>query len=166
MADREKVIDILGACGTDDCDNCPFNGDERCSEFVAVPVEVLNDAIVLLKEQEETKIMPNDDYIKRSDALMAIQECFDKELEFSYDNAQSCMNRINAIPAADVELVRHGHNVKWDYPTLFECSLCGWECFDTVPGDTDTYQYCPNCGAKMDAEPPKETKNNEAGMDL
>lgn len=59
---------------------------------------------------------------------------------------------IERQPAADVEMVRHGHNVKWDYPTLFECSLCGWECFDTVPGDTDTYQYCPNCGAKMGKE--------------
>lgn len=59
---------------------------------------------------------------------------------------------VRKIPAADVEPVKHGHNVKWDYPTLFECSLCGWECFDTVPGDTDTYQYCPHCGAKMDGE--------------
>lgn len=52
MAEREKVIDILGACGTDDCDDCPLNGDERCSGFVDVPVEVLMDAITLLKEQE------------------------------------------------------------------------------------------------------------------
>lgn len=52
MAEREKLIDILGACGTDDCDNCPLNGDERCSGFVDVPVEVLRDAIALLREQE------------------------------------------------------------------------------------------------------------------
>ena len=52
MVDREKVIDILGACGTDDCDNCPLNGDERCSGFVEVPAKVLMDAIALLKEQE------------------------------------------------------------------------------------------------------------------
>lgn len=52
MADREKVIDILGACGTDDCDNCPLNGDERCSGFVDVPVKVLMDALALLREQE------------------------------------------------------------------------------------------------------------------
>ena len=52
MAELEKVIDILGACGTDDCDNYPLNGDERCSGFVDVPVEVLMDAIALLKEQE------------------------------------------------------------------------------------------------------------------
>lgn len=57
MADREKVIDILGACGTDDCDNCPLNGDERCSGFVALPLEVLNDAIALLKEQEPKMVV-------------------------------------------------------------------------------------------------------------
>lgn len=52
MVEREKVIEILGACGTDDCDNCPLNGDEHCSGFVDVPVEVLMDALSLLKEQE------------------------------------------------------------------------------------------------------------------
>jgi len=100
--------------------------------------------------------MPNNDYILRSDALRCkctFEQSNGVEIEpidavpFSY---------LQNIPAADVEPVRHGYNVKWDYPTLFECSLCGWECFDTVPGDTDTYQYCPHCGAKMDAEPPKE----------
>lgn len=55
MADREKVIDILGACGTDDCDNCPLNGDERCSGFVDVPAKVLMDALALLEEQEPAK---------------------------------------------------------------------------------------------------------------
>lgn len=100
--------------------------------------------------------MPNDDYILRGDALMAIQECFDKELEFSYDNAQSCMNRIKAIPAADMEPVRHGrwkksyadHEAFGVRPFFRYCS----ECHEAT---VHQYNYCPYCGAKMGAEPPK-----------
>lgn len=91
--------------------------------------------------------MRNDDYIKRSDALLEI-------LSIPKGNwsAKRFVNAIDAVPAADVEPVRHGHNMKWDYPSLFECSLCGWGCYDTFTSDTGNYQYCPNCGAKIDKE--------------
>ena len=52
--------------------------------------------------------------------------------------------------AADVRPVVKGFNKLKDYPSLFECSVCGWECGDTVPGDTETYNFCPNCGARME----------------
>lgn len=58
--------------------------------------------------------------------------------------------RLRAIPAADVRPVVKGFNKLKDYPTLFECSACGWECDDTMPGDTATYNFCPNCGAEME----------------
>lgn len=45
--------------------------------------------------------------------------------------------------------VRHGKNVA-DYPSsAFECSLCGWSDWDLLTGD-GVYNFCPNCGAKMD----------------
>ena len=59
------------------------------------------------------------------------------------------LKAIAEAPAADVAEVRHGHDTK-DTPSLFECSVCGWSCWDTYPGDTDEYNFCPNCGAKMD----------------
>jgi len=119
-------------------------------------------------EDEDSGIPePTDDCIKRSDALKAILgvSIYDtiEELEGARTIAENTWAdglydayKIieEEVDAADVEPVRYGYNVKWDYPTLFECSLCGWECFDTVPGDTNTYQYCPNCGAKMLSEPP------------
>lgn len=49
--------------------------------------------------------------------------------------------------SADVVPVRHG---RWVKPTrvpdsmLDECSLCGFDC------GAYTFNYCPNCGAKMD----------------
>lgn len=60
-------------------------------------------------------------------------------------------NRIlDAIPAADVVEVKHGRWISDDRDVLFSCSECGtkistsWDCEDLV------WNFCPNCGAKMD----------------
>jgi hypothetical protein len=50
-----------------------------------------------------------------------------------------------------VELV-HARNLDADFPSLFKCSQCGWSDCDTYTGDTSEYNYCPNCGAKMDGD--------------
>ena len=64
---------------------------------------------------------------------------------------------IEAAPAADVAPVAHGEWIlvgtnEHDYETSVEekCSLCGRYVYryDTQPQDN----YCPNCGAKMDAK--------------
>ena len=82
------------------------------------------------------------DLIKRNDALEAIKIA---ELGQEYDEVEN-------VPSVDAVPVRHGYNVRDDYPSLFECSICGWEDYDTYTGDTATYNYCPNCGARMDGE--------------
>ena len=58
------------------------------------------------------------------------------------------------IPSADVVEVRHAYDIE-RYSSMFECSNCGWTCEDTYPGEPCvdngiTYNYCPNCGAKID----------------
>lgn len=58
--------------------------------------------------------------------------------------------QLDMIPAADVAPVVHGYNLDKEWPSLFQCSVCKWSCSDTIPGDTAEYNYCPNCGAKMD----------------
>lgn len=55
-------------------------------------------------------------------------------------------------PQEDVAPVVHGRNMDNACSGLFECSVCGWSCGDTLHGDTETYNFCPNCGAKMDAD--------------
>lgn len=65
-------------------------------------------------------------------------------------------NRHDAIEAwnrraDDAGPVRHAKNVMEDYPSLFQCSACGWSCDDTYCGDS-AYRYCPGCGAKMGEE--------------
>ena len=41
-----------------------------------------------------------------------------------------------------------GENLLEKYPSLFECSVCGASCSDTIPWDCNI-NYCPNCGAQM-----------------
>lgn len=65
---------------------------------------------------------------------------------------------INKQPAADVAPVKHG---KWIEKQLdnfrkyqVTCSNCGWvgiENYDSY-NDPSDFNYCPNCGAKMDLE--------------
>lgn len=59
---------------------------------------------------------------------------------------------LDEIPAADVAPVVRG---KWVHipQTLntlsqLRCSFCGWWSLD--PSIDGAYNYCPNCGAKMD----------------
>lgn len=44
---------------------------------------------------------------------------------------------IEDAPTIDAVLVVHGRNMMEDAPSLFGCSVCGWECHDTLPGDTE-----------------------------
>ena len=64
----------------------------------------------------------------------------------------------NGVPSAQPETIRHGHWV--EYPEVFAfknafnkdvigCSRCE-EVFSIYDNDVDRFEYCPNCGAKMD----------------
>ena len=65
---------------------------------------------------------------------------------------QSVVNEIKKFPSADVQPVKHGKNLDIETPSIFTCSVCGWHSWDTYCGDTSEYNYCPNCGTKMDGE--------------
>lgn len=80
------------------------------------------------------------EYIKREDAIHDIMyDCFGLE-NYTRRDAIDC---INALPAADVTEVRHG---RWlEGKSLEKCSLCGKKGFPD-------WNYCPNCGARMDKE--------------
>lgn len=62
---------------------------------------------------------------------------------------------INAIPAADVAPVRHGHWVPTDMgggepDKAYVCSACGeaWFLASGTP-EENNMNYCPRCGAKI-----------------
>lgn len=62
---------------------------------------------------------------------------------------------IISAPTLDYEPVVHAH---WDFDDSFKsankradiCSNCKWAVMDDI--DSDLYEYCPYCGAKMDEE--------------
>ena len=62
------------------------------------------------------------------------------------------VSEIAAIPAADVRPVVRGRWSRIDYEPHghdYKCSACGWK------NDMPTH-FCPNCGADMRPQPPKE----------
>ena len=102
--------------------------------------------------------MPNnyDDYILRSDvkkALTALPADLDAE------TLQRCIEAINNPKAADVERVRHGRwideNPASPLDPRMRCSVC-----EHVDVPMWSWRFCPVCGAKMDAEPPKEERDD------
>jgi hypothetical protein len=60
---------------------------------------------------------------------------------------------IELIPTVDAELVRHGHWI-WmgeQGDSRYMCSVCkSKEDVPTCNGEPTIWEYCPNCGAKMD----------------
>lgn len=89
------------------------------------------------------------DYVK--DGTLTIQARTIKEVN-SIDRvvvyADGCQ-REYLMPLPTIEKRKEGHNLKAEYPSLYKCSECGWECWDTIPCDTITFNFCPNCGARM-----------------
>ena len=80
-----------------------------------------------------------------------------KVLEKHY--AYAAAKLLDTVPAEDGQEVRHG---SWkscfdDWRKQIEgdeCSVCGFQHYGT---NIRNYNYCPNCGAKMD----KERENND-----
>ena len=98
-----------------------------------------------------------DEYIKRSDALFELSRyanARDPVHRISY-RVDLC-ERIEKIPAADVEPVRHGRWVQSDLDKDFvTCSECKrMKLQNRMAWNLNTAEhwglhYCPNCGAKM-----------------
>ncbi len=64
-----------------------------------------------------------------------------------YLNKEAC-EQIKEVPAAEVQEVRHG---KWEQENeIFKCSECAYA-FENE-GYQHFFNYCPNCGARMDGE--------------
>ena len=89
------------------------------------------------------------EYIKRETVINHLDACMDTIWKPEIV-ALKCF--VEDVPAADVAPVVHG---RWEYipQTLntlsqFRCPFCRWWSLD--PSIDGAYNYCPNCGAKMD----------------
>lgn len=63
-----------------------------------------------------------------------------------FDTVSEVFDLVKSIFPADVQEVRHGKWIKSKNER--KCSLCGYFYFT----NTKSFNYCPNCGAKMDKE--------------
>ena len=95
------------------------------------------------------------EYIKREAAIKAMEKA---DYTLIANDADSCKadylrDIIESVPAADVVPVVHGRWEQTEAPFMNEyedCSVCGYR---TVWGHR--FNYCPNCGAKMDGDDPE-----------
>jgi hypothetical protein len=85
------------------------------------------------------------DLISRKDAVDALTiEYMDRGVLGEKWAVEKCIDAIKNLPPAEKTGRRNwiGFNI--------ECSLCGFTpCFDSTE---PLYNYCPNCGAKMEVE--------------
>lgn len=119
-----------------------------------------------------------DDYIKREDFISRYRKLFcedcnrrkglkNRKMRVLYEigdaPCRACdigdmLDYVENAPAADVAEVRHGRWIGYPeclkYPNAYSddhivCSACE-ECFSILDNDCERFNYCPNCGARMD----------------
>lgn len=93
------------------------------------------------------------EYIEKEAILKAILDLPPKMDEQGYGwlGRRGVWQMLLDFPAADVQPVRHGRWVKTigenGVTSACRCNLCGFE-----DNRYSLFNYCPNCGAKMDGE--------------
>ena len=128
MTKLEKVMKGLESCRAlskedlsqenEPCNSCPYAiNANACS-----PWELYDDALNLLKEQEETIYALQ---IDLASAKEAVEECS--------------------------ALIEEKERKKGEWIGNARCSNCGWinEVEDGFCGSTSGFLFCPHCGAKM-----------------
>ena len=104
-----------------------------------------------------------DDYISRKTAIDEFygvkvdeENCIEYDIGYN-DGIDFAVSRLSVLPSAAVQPARHGCFIGTEYdgyadgnPAFYEwkCSECGCIFEDDEP----TYNYCPNCGARMDGK--------------
>ena len=91
------------------------------------------------------------EYIEREAAKRAIMSQY-----LSRANKTKYADVIDAVPAADVEPVRHGRWAHTGYDhglKVCECSVCKKRAYGST-------KFCPNCGAKMDKDGDEEKRDD------
>ena len=96
------------------------------------------------------------DLISRSALLEEFEWLKENTGTYNHAALDEHIQRIKNAPTVDAEPVRHG---KWKYYSpkstlngFHQCSVCLHFVFDSPAKEFERYKYCPNCGAKMDAE--------------
>ena len=89
-----------------------------------------------------------DEYIKREYAVDAITDVYYNTPDINL-SCEKFETAILKIQPADVTPIRHG---RWEEASDGDgivCPFCRTD-FCTIIYDTEHFNYCPNCGAKLD----------------
>lgn len=95
------------------------------------------------------------EYIEREAALREIERCEKFMVGDKTITTDAMKTFIKNRPAVDVAPVVHGRFIETERPIRDgKSKVYGWECtackrFTRSPF-VDSWQFCPNCGAKMD----------------
>lgn len=100
--------------------------------------------------------------IDRGDVLGVIS-CFfeDSFIEDADVNCIEMEREINMLPTIDAVPVRHGEWIdeSLGYHWYGKCSVCGEEY--NVDSWYGSFNYCPNCGARMDGKEGQDAKGDD-----
>ena len=78
------------------------------------------------------------EYIERLAAIESLHVALD-----------SAINALRNAPSSDFAPVVHGRWIeqeKYNFGVMYDCSICG----DRILDNGHSWNYCPNCGARMD----------------
>ena len=87
-------------------------------------------------------------YIKREYVVDAVLDVYydTPDIDLSGEKFEAAILK---IPVADVAPVRHGRWIeheKYTFGVMYDCSICD----NLILDNGHSWNYCPNCGAKMD----------------
>jgi len=91
-----------------------------------------------------------DEYIRKADAIDAATQDSTENRTHSFRAGQArSASRIKAMPSADVAPVVHAYWIHYRCD-MYECSVCQ-RIHTSMDVEKCDAEYCPHCGAKMDA---------------
>ena len=90
------------------------------------------------------------EYIDRLDAYLAIGQKVKEGRNALNEGLAAAIDAIGAMPAADVQPVRHGRWVQADEQPYFRKHYHTMICSECRKKKNGNWNYCPNCGAKQD----------------
>ena len=102
------------------------------------------------------------DYISREEAIKELCEVYENEYptasgDFDEYASRYVPNVLRNMQAADVQPVKHGRWVCEFYNDVFDvyqadCSVCKKESTDKYDKVSESYEYCPHCGTRMNSD--------------
>lgn len=102
-----------------------------------------------------------DEYIELEEAIKMMRGSAIAKYPLSFSiGILAAADELQKMPAADVAQVVHGRWVSDKDDILFHCSVCETQVSTDWDYDDLSWNYCPNCGARMDLEEQNEAKES------